>query len=309
MQDPLTADRVVAVDGIAASAVVAVVGSIGIEDVVDGVFEAFHREHGAPFASFAGVVKDHIEDDFDACFMEFPHQSFELLDLGTGLFRVRVASVRGKECKRIVAPVVLVLVGLPVEVQNREFMDRKEFDGRHTEVFDIGDFLDSSEVGSRLGHPARWVFGQACNMHFVENGVLDRDFRWSIGLPVESVVDRHAFRGTDDAIGGCLEVSSKGIAIGVDQASIAIEPQPVFGSEGSVGLEMVQLSGTEVGQESVPYIADFVVAGIEFDRLGRFAVIDARVEQDPHRRGRLAEDREVDTVWIAQGTEGGLVAV
>ena len=146
-------------------------------------------------------------------------------------------------------------------------------------------------------------------MHFVDNGVLDRDFRWSIGLPVESVVDRDAFRGTYDAIGGCLEVSSKGVAIGVDQASIAIEPQTVFGSEGSIGLEMIQLSGTEVGQESVPDVADFVVVGIEFDRQGRFAVIDARVEQDPHGRGRLAEDREMDTFWIGQSTEGGLVAV
>ena len=202
MQDPFAADRVVAVDGIAASGVVAVVGPIGIEDVVDGVFETFHREHRAPFASFAGVVENHIEDDFDACFMKFPHQSFELMDLGTRLFRVRVASMRGKECKRIVAPVVLVLEGLPAEVQDWEFMDRQEFDGRHTKVFDVGDFLDGSEVGSRLGHPARWVFGQACKVHFVEDRVLDRDFRWSIGLPVESVVYRDAFRGPDDAVGG-----------------------------------------------------------------------------------------------------------
>ena len=202
MQDPFAADRVVAVDGIAASGVVAVVGPIGIEDVVDGVFETFHREHRAPFASFAGVVENHIEDDFDACFMKFPHQSFELMDLGTRLFRVRVASMRGKECKRIVAPVVLVLEGLPAEVQDWEFMDRQEFDGRHTKVFDVWDFLDGSEVSSRLGHPARGVFGQACKVHFVEDRVLDRDFRWSIGLPVESVVYRDAFRGPDDAVGG-----------------------------------------------------------------------------------------------------------
>ena len=208
VQDPFAADGVVAVDGIAATGVVAVVGSIGIEDVVDGVFETFHREHRTSFASFAGVVEDHIEDDFNACFMEFPHQSFELIDLGTWLLRVRVASMWGKECKRIVAPVVLVLEGLPVEVQDWEFMDRQEFDGRHTEVLDVGYFLDGSEVGSRLGHPARWVFGQACKVHFVEDRVLDRDFQWPVGLPVESVVDRDAFRGTDDAIGRWLEVSS-----------------------------------------------------------------------------------------------------
>ena len=124
VQDPFAADGMVAVDGIAASGVVAVVGPIGIEDVVNGVFETFHREYRATFASFAGVVEDHIEDDFDACFMEFPHQSFELMNLGTGLFRVRVASMRSKERKRIVAPVVLVLEGLPVEVQDWEFMDR-----------------------------------------------------------------------------------------------------------------------------------------------------------------------------------------
>ena len=124
------------------------------------------------------------------------------MDLGTRLFRVRVASMRGKKCKRIVAPVVLVLEGLPAEVQDWEFMDRQEFDGRHTKVFDVWDFLDGSEVSSRLGHPARWVFGQACKVHFVEDRVLDRDFRWSIGLPVESVVYRDAFRGPDDAVGG-----------------------------------------------------------------------------------------------------------
>lgn len=146
-------------------------------------------------------------------------------------------------------------------------------------------------------------------MHFVEDRVLDRDFQWPVGLPIESVVYRDAFWGPDDAIGRWLEVSSQGVAIGVDQASVAIEPQPVFWSEGPVGLEMVELSGSQVRQESVPDVADFVVVGIEFDRQGRFAVIDARVEQDPHRGGRLAEDREVDTVWIGQSTEGGLVAV
>lgn len=43
--------------------------------------------------------------------------------------------------------------------------------------------------------------------------------------------------------------------------------------------------------------------------MGRFSVIDARVEQDAHGGRRLAVDREMDSIWIEQGAEGGLVAV
>jgi hypothetical protein len=83
------------------------------------------------------------------------------------------------------------------------------------------------------------VFGQTGKVHFVEDGILDWDFPWSIGLPIESVVHSDAFRGADNAIGGRLEVTGKGVAIGVDQASITIEPQAVLGPVGPDGLEVV----------------------------------------------------------------------
>ena len=51
---------------------------IGHLAVVSGVVDAFHRKHRAQAIAFAGVVVDHVENDFDARLVQSLHHFLEL---------------------------------------------------------------------------------------------------------------------------------------------------------------------------------------------------------------------------------------
>ena len=127
MENELAANRMVAIECVTATGVVAVVCSARIEDVVDLILKSFKGQNRAAFIAFAGMIENHVENHFDACLMQGLDHLLELLDLCPRFFGRCISSVRSKESHWVVSPIVWTLRRITVDVQNRELMNGHEF--------------------------------------------------------------------------------------------------------------------------------------------------------------------------------------
>src|ERR1035437_7511440 len=85
MEDHLADDRMVAVERVAAAGGVGIRPSAVFEHVIDAIFKALETEGRAGFVSFGRMIKNHVENDFDAGPMQSQHHFLELADLAARL--------------------------------------------------------------------------------------------------------------------------------------------------------------------------------------------------------------------------------
>ena len=84
-EDHLADDRMVAVDGVAATGIVAVILAAAGEHVIDLVFEPLEAQRRAVLVAFGGVVEDDVEDDLDAGLVQCADHLLEFVHLAAGL--------------------------------------------------------------------------------------------------------------------------------------------------------------------------------------------------------------------------------
>ena len=85
---------------------------------------------------------------------------------------------------------------------------------------------------------------------------------------------------------------------------------------GAIGLEMIKLPVADAWNKNAPNIAPAIGVAIEFNDLVRLAIVRRRRRATAHRRGRAAEDDELNAghhedCSIRQGIselQGGLAA-
>ena len=142
------------------------------------------------------VVVDDIDDHLDACLMQRPDHRLELGDLLAPLAGGGVLVVRGEEADRVVTPVVPQAALDQVRVVD-ELVDGQQFhrgDAEPGEVFDGGG-VGQPGVGAplRLGD-AGMAGGEALDVQFVDDRLVERDVRLAVVAPVEE-------RVVDDCLG------------------------------------------------------------------------------------------------------------
>ncbi len=141
----------------------------------------------------AGVVVDHVENDFNAGGVQGLDRALDLVnDLG-GFGGRGVAGVRGEEPHRVIAPVVGATLTLQVrlvgegvdgqQLQRRDAQRAKVLDDRRMPQRRIGAADALRDLGVQ--------HGQALDVRFVDHGVGPRDRRGEIAGPVESVAEHH----------------------------------------------------------------------------------------------------------------------
>ncbi len=86
MENELARNRMIAIEGVSTTRIVAVVRSTRVENIVDTVLETLEGEDRPHLISFASVVKYHVQDDLDTSLVKCLHHLLELIDLGPGLF-------------------------------------------------------------------------------------------------------------------------------------------------------------------------------------------------------------------------------
>ena len=94
----------------------------------------------------------------------------------------------------------------------------------------------------------------------------------AIALPVEGIVDHHAFGRSNDAVVCWLEVARQRPGIGIDQPGSAVETLSMERIERTVRLEVVQLARADAGNENAPNVAPAVQFRMEMDHVRRLAV-------------------------------------
>ena len=284
----------VAVDRVAAARVVPVGLAAVFEHVVNTVLQALEAEGWPLLVAFGRVVEDDVQDDFDARLVQRQNHLLEFEYLAAGLATDRIPAVRREERQRIVAPVVRANRLLTQTVVDREFVDRHQLDRRHPQRLQVGNLLDHPQVGPRVLHSAGPRLGESADVHLIDDRLGKMGPQMPVSIPIELLVDDYAFRRTHDAVVGRQETAGQGLGIGIDQPGLRVETVSLFRFVRSVRLEMVELTRPHAGDEDTPNVAPPVQVRVEVDDFGRLAIGRPTVEQHPHRRGRAAENDELN---------------
>ena len=296
----LADDGVVTIHRVAATGKVLVAAAAVVQHVIHPVFQPFETEGGAEMISFARVIKHHVQDDLDPRLVQCLHHLLEFDDLGTRRGIRGISAVRRKERHRVITPVIGSREMLPHDVPNGKFMDRHQFHGGDPQGFQVRDLLDQTEVGPRVLDIAGGALCKSTDMCFVNDGFGQIAIQMSVTLPIEVLIDHHAFRGPDDTVVAGLKRTGQRLRIGIDQACSSIEELAGLRIVRSIHLQMVQLPVGHSRDEETPDVAPAIGLRVEGNNLFRFAVVDAIVQQQSHGGGRAAEDNKLHTAIVEE---------
>ena len=94
----------VTVQGVSTSAEIVVI-SFRSQHIINFIVESFKTEGFSKLISLGGVIKYNIKDDFNAIFVKFTDQFFQLRSLAVMFCLGSITGVRRKEVYGIVSPV------------------------------------------------------------------------------------------------------------------------------------------------------------------------------------------------------------
>lgn len=133
------------VHGIANARVVDVVARVvGQQAIVRRVIYALERKGRPTFIAFRSVVVNYVEDDLHAGIMEMSDHLFEFRDRPSR----EVTRIRREEADRIVSPIIGQSL-LDQPALSDEGVDREQFDGSHSQAFDVVEHFLAGEARER----------------------------------------------------------------------------------------------------------------------------------------------------------------
>ena len=71
-------------------------------------------------------------------------------------------------------------------------MDREQFDGRHAQPLEVGDFLDQAGKRSGLAHSRGRMAGKAADVQFINDGIFQGNARRYVLAPVKRLANEEA---------------------------------------------------------------------------------------------------------------------
>ena len=157
-------------------------------------------------------------------------------------------------------------------------MNRHQFNRCDAERFQIRNFFDHAQVGTRVLRLARGVLREPANMQFIDHRLGCMSLQVSVAGPIEIIIDHDTFRRADDPVCRRLKLARQCLGIRINQASIRIKPHSTSRIKGTTGLKMIKLARADAGYENTPDISPPIGLGIERDNFSRLQVCDAVVQ-------------------------------
>ena len=287
------------------------------QPIVGGVVDAAIAQRRAHMVALAGVVVDHVEDDFDPGIVQRRDGGAEIAD-GVA---VGVTLVRREEAQRIVAPIIGQAAVEQVAIVE-ERMDRQKFDRRDAEPAQVrnrGGFRKAAVSAARLRRHIAARLRQAFDVRLIEDGVFPRGLRPPLVRPGVRRVHHHGFGHAAGIVapveGKVLQSVPGAIArnarrsrrIGRPAACCRDRSDSLFGIEAVAGLRLigavhaiaVKLAGSDVRKIDVP---DVVGAFRHRDALG--LALALAVEQAQFDLGGIGgKQREIGSAPVPGRTE------
>ncbi len=186
------------IDRVAGTREVAVEPPVAVQPVIDCVVDAAETDRRSQFATFAGVVEYHVEDDLQTRAMERPNHLLEFQTVRTALANACVGRLGGEEADRIVSPKVpqrLRRSGIdPQQTMFVELLHGHQLDRGDTKVLQIGDLLDQPAIGPGKLDARAGTDGIAADIQLVDDRRSPGVTEGLIALPIEVRLRDHAFR-------------------------------------------------------------------------------------------------------------------
>ena len=242
---------------------------VGYEVIVGAVVDSLECEGGAEVVALRCVVVDDVENHLESRGVERPHH---LLEFGDLILEGK-ARVGGEEADRVVAPVIREpAADEPPSADG--VMNRQQLDTRHAEGAEMLDDRLGAEAEVGAAH-VLWDSGMLdrhpLDMALVDHGLVPRNLRRAVTLPVERRIDHdalgHGAAGVAVVARQVLPGAAGGVAVhrivpahrpgdgpgvGVEDELGGIEAEALLRLVGAVDAVPVQLPGTGIGQIAVP---------------------------------------------------------
>ena len=289
----------IAVQGVAAAGKVEVAAAVaGIEQVVDAVVQPAVGEGGAARVALGGVVEHHVQDYLDPGRVQLPYHVLELGDLPAGFGCSAVAALRGEQANRVVGPVVDR--GRGVRLRTGGVLVRlvhgQQFDRGDAERAQVGDPFAHAEEGARMRAASARVGGKAAHVHLVDHAAVQRVARVAVVRPVERRVHDDATRRGTRQLGSALprgHGAGECPGIGVEEQPLRVEAVAVPWCERPVDPVQVAPAGAHALHHGVPDVSGTVVTAVQDNLRRRPNCFRVLVQQQRHRGGMAAEQREL----------------
>ncbi|CFM33239.1 Uncharacterised protein [Bordetella pertussis] len=319
VHDHLQHARMRQVEGVAGARVVDVAAFVaGPQPVIAGVVEPAPRQRGTEFVAFAGVVVDHVQDDFDAGRVQAADGAPQVVGLAVG----QIGRL-GREVRQgVVAPVV----AQPAFDQGavlQEGMHRHQFQRGDAQPVEMVDEAGVGQGGAGAADGFAQVaaqHGHAAHVRFVDDRVRPRRGGAPRCAPVERRLGHHGFGHAGGAVAPVhAEVGARvlhavaeqrvrpaqragqGGGVRVEQQLVRIEAMAGARVVRTVGAIAVDQARLRVGQVAVPHLVGAFGHG-----QARQLLAAARVEQAKlDARGVGREHGEIHAQAVAGGAQRG----
>ena len=300
--DQLLYHRMVAVHGIPAAAEIIII-SVRRQHIVYVVVKALEGKAGTVFISLGRMVKDHVQEAFDAVVVEGPDQRFQLIALPVVFRFPSVAGVGSKEADRVIAPVIhhLFSVHHAAVLHLVKLKDRHQLHSGDPQLLQIWDLFHDPGKGAGAGNAGANMLCEPAHMHLIDHQILHGDLRKGLRAPVEVVLDhpgliKHVFflRHPPDALAGdCL-------CVNVQKDVLFIEKKALFLVIGAVQPVCIfKILDIQAEYNHGIYVADAVVLRKGDGRIGR---VFCPVEQEKLTgNGSGGVDGEIDPAGDRHG--------
>ncbi len=316
VHDQLQRVRMAHVERVARAGVVHVVlRRVVDEPVVGRVVDAAERQRRAEVVALAGVVVDHVEDDFDAGVVQRAHHRLELLHLATGVAARGVLRVGREEPDRVVAPVVRQAL-VDEERVVGEVVDGHQLERRDAERGQVVDHHRVRHAGVRAAHLLGDLgvqLGHALDVRLVDHRLGVGQARRAVVGPVEERADHDALGHVTgrvvvvDAVRVVEVVAEQRLVpldgavdrlrVRVEQQLVRVAAQPVRRVVRAVHAVAVALARLDAGQERVPD------EPVDLGQLEPRLVPVGREQAQLDAFGDLAEQREIGARTVVGRTE------
>ena len=166
-------------EGVAAATIIEIILFIvWHEQIIGTVIYAPVTDGRTQFIALAGVIKDDIQNDLDARFVQSLDHLAKVPDVAPLARCKTVGVVRGEVANGVISPEVFQRSAIhraePADTLLIKSKDGQQFNSRDAQLLEVRNLLDDTCKGTRMLAARGWRPRKAASMHFINDALAHR---------------------------------------------------------------------------------------------------------------------------------------
>ena len=179
IRNQLVNKGMVAFEGVAAATIIEIILFIvWHKQIIGTVIYAPVTDGRTQFIALAGMIKDDIQNDLDARFVQSLDHLAKVSDVAPLARCKTVGVVRGEVANGVISPEVFQRSAIhradPADTLLIKGKDGQQFNSRDAQILEVRNLLDDTCKGTRMLAARGWRPRKAASMHFINDALTHR---------------------------------------------------------------------------------------------------------------------------------------